>query len=182
MSVTYVPWVVGGWQAAHTYLPTFVCQIDGWENRQKIRKEHAYTRVLSHLGSVKCKLKRQQHLCEHDGSLSHDPRQLAIAGTQCIKRRSAAPPAPVHKPACYTARLAHTVGYYFVIIQTTQWIVFKFLRTTVYKTEVISFEVYDFVEKKLNIMFLESIRQNLMFYWNFNIPNRRDQAIVLQLF
>ena len=41
--------------------------------------------------------------------------------------------APLHEPA-RAARMAHTVGYYFVIIQTTQsseckcgWIVFKFM-------------------------------------------------------
>ena len=64
VSVTYVPldwWGVGTY-CCHIALYKW---IDGWENRQE-----KSDRILSHLGSVKCKLKRQQHLCEHDGSLS----------------------------------------------------------------------------------------------------------------
>lgn len=65
VSVTYVPldwWGVGGGYCCYIALYKW---IDGWENRQE-----KSDRILSHLGSVKCKLKRQQHLCEHDGSLS----------------------------------------------------------------------------------------------------------------
>ena len=54
--------LVGGFGCCHIALYKW---IDGWENRQE-----KSDRILSHLGSVKCKLKRQQHLCEHDGSLS----------------------------------------------------------------------------------------------------------------